>query len=431
MNKQETFDKLAKAAWLMWGLSAGFYFFEFMLQVSPSVMVPNLMRSFDVTARNLGLLASTYFFVYAPMQLPVGILLDRFGPRRLLLVAAMTCTLGAFLFSIATSFALAVISRGLIGFGSAFAIVGCMKVISNWFPANRFAMMLGLVVMIGMLGAVFGQAPLAILVTHFDWRHTMQILAIAGCLIVILMFFILHDHPESKIQPFEPSDTETQIAQLFKGLKLVIRNSQTWLASVYGCLMFAPTLAFAGLWGVPFLEQAYSLSPSVAAANVSLIFIGWAVGSPLAGWISDQVGRRKITMYSGTLGALVCISAVIYLPTMPIFLLQVSLFLFGVFSSGFLMAFPIVKEINPPDYNATAMGFVNTLNSFGGAILQPLVGMLLDMFWSGMTNRGAHVYSTYEYQLALSAIPMVILISLGLCFFIKETYCQPCYELSE
>ena len=411
-------------ALLMWSLGALFYFYEFLLNVSPGVMMHDMMRSFDGSAKMVSTMASIYLWVYGLMQIPVGVLLDRYGPRWLLTFAALTCAVGAFVFSLAEGMTGAYLGRAMLGFGAAFAIVGCMKIIANWFPPRRFAFLLGCVLFIGMFGAVFGEAPLAFLVHLYSWRTSLQILGVAGLVIAILIFAILRDSPDvhAKIKPrVNNLADEHPLDSIFH---VMFDNGQTWLASIYGALMFAPTLAFGGLWGVPFLQQAYGMNATSAGGYISWIFIGWAFGSPLVGWISDTVGRRKTTMYLGSFGALITMCVIIYVHPLPLMVLGVSMFLLGLFSSGFLMAFPLVKEINPNKYNATALGFINTLNTFGGALLQPIIGMVLDALWTGDMHNGVPLYSTHDYQTALMCLPVAIVLSILFLPFIRETYCR-------
>ncbi len=407
----------------MWFLGALFYFYEFLLNVSPGVMLHDMMRSFDGSAKMVSTMASIYLWIYGLMQIPVGVLLDRYGPRRLLAMAALACAIGAFVFSMSNGIAQAYVGRALLGFGGAFAIVGCMKIIANWFPPNRFAFLLGCILFIGMLGAVAGEAPLAYLVHHYTWRGSLQILGVCGLVMAVLLYSVLRDAPSNA--PVSNANAHLADEHPLTSIRHVMfDNGQTWLASIYGSLMFAPTLAFGGLWGVPFLQQSYGMTPTVAGGYLSWIFIGWAIGSPLAGWISDTVGRRKTTMYWGSFGSLITMCCIIYMPDLPLVMLGTAMFLLGLFSSGFLMAFPLVKEINPNKYNATALGFINTLNTFGGALLQPLIGVVLDHLWTGEVHNGVPFYSTVHYQCALSFLPLVIVVSILFLPFIRETYCR-------
>lgn len=421
-------------AWIVWGLSAAFYFYEFFLQVSPSVMVPELMHSFSVNAEDVGFLAGIYFVVYASLQIPVGMLIDRFGPRILLTFATATCGIASYLFSHTDSLTLAIAARALLGLGSAFSAVGCLKLAANWFPPQRFALLTGLMVTIGMLGAIVGGAPLAHLVTTAGWRQSMLYLSLIGICLSVLIALVVRDSPsKTQTQPHTTTlnQTDTKINKIFyflAGLKRVVRNKQNWYASLYGGLMFAPTSAFGALWGVPFLMQSYDLSRTDSAAMVSFVFIGWVFGSPISGWVSDHIGRRLPTMWIGAIGSLIAVSGIIYIPHLPELLLRILLFSFGFFSSGFLPAFSVVRELNSSSHNATALGFINTLNMVGGAILQPLIGYMLDLHWDGQYLHGVPVYSAGEFQTALSLLPLCFAASLLFLPFLKETYCKPVDE---
>lgn len=409
-------------AWIVWGLGAIFYFYEFLLQVSPGVMVPELMQAFNVNAASLGHLTAFYFYAYAGMQIPVGVLLDKYGPRRLLSFAALVCMAGCLLFGYADGMSQAALGRFLIGFGSAFAAVGCMKLASNWFPLERFALLTGLLVTLGMLGAVGGETPLALLINMIDWRSSNILLGGIGGGIALLIWLVVRDTP-SGVQVATPAKTKTG---LLSGLIHVIKSKQNWLAALYGGLMFAPTSAFGALWGVPFLMTKYGISRPAAAGMISMLFIGWAVGSPLTGWLSDYIHRRLPTMIAGTIGSLLIILGIIY-ATVPLVVMSALLFFFGFFSSGFLPAFSIIREINHNHITATALGFMNMLNMIGGAVLQPFIGFLLDHYWTGKLMAGTRVYSLENYHVALAVLPIIIFISSLFIPFIKETRCKPLY----
>lgn len=428
LSKTEDNDSLFAnpLAWVMWFLGALFYFYEFLLQVSPSVMVSELMRSFDVTAIHIGYFAAIYFWTYAPMQIIVGILLDKFGPHRLLTAATGACALGTLMFAITTHFYITLIGRALIGLGSAFAIVGCMKIISNWFPPKRFALMLGLVLTIGMMGAMAGQAPLKLMMEHFgDWRHCMYILAGSGIGLMLIMLLVLRDRPDQELTEDHPPHHHEP--GVLEALKIILSNKQSWLAAIYGGLMFAPTSVLASFAGVKFISSAYGISDVEASSITILMFVGWAIGSPAVGWFADSIHRRLPSMYIGTTIAFLLMCAILYLPLSK-FMLASALFGFGFFSSGFLSAFAIIKEINPEKYDATALGFMNMVNMLGGATLPPLIGYILDMHASGDKINGEPIYALGDYQTALTVLPLIILVSFFFIPFIRETFCRDCYE---
>jgi len=407
--------------WIMWSLGALFYFYEFLLQVSPSVMVNDLMRAFHVNATQVSNLSAAYLYAYAIMQIPIGMLLDKLGPRRLMTIACGLCAIGSLIFSVAHLYAIAMGGRFLIGLGSAFAVVSCMQLAATWLPPKRFALMTGFMLSIGTLGAVFGQAPLSFLMSFIGWRDTMSLLGIIGIFISLAIWLVVRDRPmrRSKV-----TNARYEGHNLISAVLHVIRNRQTWIVTIYAGLMYLPTPAFAGLWGVSFLMSEFHLARTSSALFVSLIFIGWAVGSPLFGWYSDLICRRLTPMYISSIGALICLSGVIYMPDLSLIFSAILLFLFGFFSGGFLAAFSVAREINPPEANATSLGVVNTFNAFGGALGQLLIGVFLDLHWQGGMLYGTRFYSVHDFHIALLTLPVCIFISLCTLPFIRETYCR-------
>ena len=427
-NTASTLKMPSWLPWLVWGLPALFYFYEYFLQVSPGVMVPELMKAFNVNAAELGNLAAYYFYSYALMQIPVGVLLDRYGPRILLTIATAICMVGCLLFGMATNLDMAKIGRLLIGLGSAFAAIGCLTLAARWFPIRRFALLTGLTVMIAMLGAIGGQTPLAIFVSTLGWRTSMMVLGVIGGVIAWLIWKIVRDDPPQAIESQATSVSHVEQKSLLDSLKIVIKSKQTWLVAIYGGLVFAPTSIFGSLWGVPFLMAHHGLSRPAAAGVISMLFVGWAIGSGLSGWFSDTIGKRKLPMLLGAIGAFITITALIYLPQLSIFWINALLFLFGVFSSGFLPAFSIIREINPINVSGTALGFMNAVNMVGGALGQPLVGWLLDSVWNGKLEAGVRIYSIANFHFALAVLPICIALSLITLFFIRETHCESKYQ---
>lgn len=406
----------------VWGLAAFFYLYELMLLVSPSVMVDDLAHAFKTSAEQLGSLAAFYYYAYALMQIPVGLLMDRFGPRILLTVASALCALGSVLFATATTLEGAQLGRFVMGTGGSFAVVGCLKLASLWFPVGRFALLTGLMVAIGMMGGVFGQAPVAKCVMMIGWRDTMLLGALIGLILSLVIWFIISDRPFKEAFPrYKAEDME----HFLSGLVQVMKLPQVWVASIYAGLMFVPTTGFGQLWGVPYFMERYHLEKDSAAFMVSMIFFGWALGGPLYGWISDKILRRKSPMAFAAISTTIVMVAILYLPVSA-FTMKILMFLLGACSSGFILAFSIVREINLPLLTGTAIGFINTLNNLSGALAQPVVGYLLDKFWDGQyTPAGTPAYSIAMYNEALLFLPVCIVVALILIPFIKETFCRP------
>lgn len=412
----------------VWGLAAFFYLYELMLLVSPSVMVDNLAESFKTSAEQLGSLAAFYYYAYALMQIPVGLLMDKYGPRILLTCASMLCTLGCIIFATAYTLEMAELGRFIMGVGGSFAVVGCLKLASLWFPVNRFALLTGLMVAVGMMGGVFGQAPVAKCVMLIGWRESMLVGALIGAILSIIIWFVITDRPFKG--SFASYRTEG-IRHFFAGLITVMKIPQVWMASIYAGLMFVPTTGFGQLWGVPYFMERYHIEKDAAGFMVSMIFFGWAVGGPFYGWISDKIHRRKAPMAFAAISTTVIMSAILFVPASP-FEMKILMFLLGAFSSGFILAFSIVREINIPLLTGTAIGFINTLNNASGALAQPIVGHLLDKLWAGQYSaNGDPFYTISMYNEALLFLPVCIIIAFLIVPFIRETYCRPIHTRLE
>jgi MFS family permease len=408
-------------AWVIWLLSALFMFYKYALEVSPSIMTATLMRSFDINGVQLGNLAAAYFYAYLIMQIPAGMLLDKFGPRKVTTIAILVAAFGNYIFSTADSLAVASIGRFLTGAGAAFAAVNCLKLIANWFPFRLFAFMAGLMMSVGMLGAVGGQAPLSAFIDALSWRPAMEIIGLGGVVLAALFWSIVRDRaPDHK---FERHIVSQKIS-LFKSLRLILKNPQSWWVSAYSGFAFAPVMVFGGLWGVSFIQEGFGTPHNMAAQTVSLIFIGFAVGAPVFGWFSDWLGRRNIVMFWGTLIALLSISAVVYAPDLSQAVLVFLLFLFGFSISSFLLCFTVIREINLPLLAATAIGFMNAFDALFGAFSDPFTGKLLDINWNGTMSEGARVYPLAAYKMAFLTLPVYLIISLLLLFGVKETHCK-------
>ncbi len=417
----KTFIQAAKRyyPWIIFLLSSSFFFYKYLLQVSPSVMTQELMHTFNLSGLQLGNLAAFYFYTYLLMQLPAGLLIDRFSPKRLMTLAITVCALGVLLFAEAKYLGMAEFGRLLIGLGGAAAVIGTTKFISLWFPAKQFALISGLMMTLGMLGAVCAQAPLSLLMNHFGWRGSALILAIIGFCIAVLFLFIARD----KTIADEPQQQPHETHRVLQGLWQIMKNRHSWSISIYSGLAFAPISAFGGLWGVPYLMEVYHLDKTVIASLTSLIFIGFAIGSPIAGWLSDYIQRRKVIMASGTILSLVAILLVLYVPLTTV-LLGIMLFAMGFFTGFFFVSFAHMREMNNPLLSATSIGFINMFNAMCGAFSEPLIGKLLDMGWTHLTRNGIRIFSLHDYHIALLTLPLCLIVSLVALLITKETHCQ-------
>jgi predicted MFS family arabinose efflux permease len=396
-----------------WAVASLFFLYGFIHRVSPSVMVEELMRDFAVGAAVLGNLSAFYFYAYAGLQIPVGLLMDRIGARRLTTAAAALCALGSGLFAISDTVALASVGRALIGAGAGFSFLGALTIATQLLPPQRFAQFGGLTQAAGMTGAVFAQAPLAAVVAEIGWRPTILALGGLGAALAAALWLLVPDRPRPATSP-----------RLMDGLRQVLVNPQSWLNAGFGLAMTGPMLAFAGLWGVPWLVTVYGMERPAAAAMLSLMFIGWGVGCPILGFVSDRVGRRKPFMAACAAAAAATLTVILYVPDLPLAALSALMIAHGAAGSAMILGFACVRENNSPDAAAAAYGFTNTAVVGSGALFQPLIGFLLDMSWDGTVAAGVRLYSTDAYQFACAVLPMGCAIGAVAALIGRETYAQ-------
>ena len=394
-----------------WFFCALFFFYAFILRVAPAVMVDDLMKEFSVGAAILGYLSATYLYIYAALQIPLGLVVDKYGLRGVVAGGCALCGIGSIIFSLADSVYLAYLGRGLVGAGAAFSFVGALNMAARWFP-SRFAVLGGWAQMMGSAGGFVGQAPLSLAVAIFGWRSCNLSLGIAGLFLAILLLFSVRDPKEDQ----KPRDNFS----IWVSLKNVCANTQTWLATVAAAGLTGALLAFGGLWGVPYLMKARAIDKPDAASFISIIFVGWAIGAPFFGWLSDRIGRRRILLLWGTFGAALTTGTTILVPTLSTTLVIVILLLQGFFSASMILGFALAKDNNPSESSGVALGLINTFVVGSGAILQPLVGVLLDYRWTGEMFVGIRVFNLMDFQVSMLILPFVCLISFASAFYIRE-----------
>ena len=415
-------------AWFICGLGALFYAYEYLLRISPSAMEFSLRYHFNLSATGFGLLSSVYYYAYVPMQLPVGILMDRFGPKRLLTIACLLCVIGTLMFANTNALFVAMIGRFLVGMGSAFAFVGVLKIATIWLPENKLAMVAGMTSALGTIGAMIGDNMLAYMVDASSWQKTVNLTGVFGIGLVFLLWFFIHDHKRDE----NIGGTISSFKRNFIDLFIILREKQIWLNGFFGCLVYLPTTVFAELWGIPYLAHAHGLSQTEAGFTNSLLFFGFMIGAPMMGFISDKIKRRKLPMRVGSIGAATLMISILYIPGLSHSVLNILIFSLGLFYSAQTIVFAVGRELSPKEAAGTAIAITNMIVMIGAMLLQPIIGHLLDwcvkLRHAYVALEGVHngpiqqIYTAGDYQLAMSIIPVGIIIAVILTFFIRETY---------
>ena len=414
-------------AWSVWGVAAVFYLTGFYQRVSPAVMTSELMRSFGIGAKDLGNLSAFYFYTYVAMQIPTGVLVDSWGARKLLIAGSISAAAGTFLFGATDSFALACAGRAIVGGATAVGWLVLLKLATHWFPTRRFAMLSGLGLFFGNIGALTAQVPLRLMIEHFGWRAVVLGSGAVVLAVCVLAWAVVRNDPsEKQFRSYAPAalHRKNSIAELGAGFRKVFEYRNTWLIFFAQGSMVGSILAFTGLWGTPFLKARFGLPPASAAAVCSVMIVCWAVASPICGAWSDRIGRRKPIYMSGCLAATVGWMVMFY-AALPLTAFIVVAALTSTACGAVVLGFAYGKESVPVQFLGTISGTINIGNMIGPMLLQPGIGRVLDQKWSGQLANGLRVYGVDAFQTAFLLMVAWLVLACVLISLTRETYCKP------
>ena len=353
------------------------YVLSFFHRTAPAAIAGELERAFDTSAAALGTLAATYFYVYTLLQVPVGVLADTAGPRRLLAGGSLVAGVGSLAFALAPSWSVAAVGRTLVGVGVSVAFIAILKLNAVWFEPRRFATLNGVTMFAGNLGAVAAGVPLALVVAHASWRSVFVALGVLSLALAAASWWRVRDRPEALGFAPVAAAPSTRI-DAWQALRGVLANRLTWAPFVVNVGVGGSFLAFAGLWAVPWLERAYGMTRVVAAVHASLLLLGVAIGAVLVGVLSDRLGNRRAVMRACTVAY-----ALAWLPWLahaawPLGATLAWCFAMGMVIPGFTLTWTVAKEVNRPEHSGIATAVANTGIFLGAGVLQPLVGWAID-----------------------------------------------------
>lgn len=413
--------------WMICLLGAFFYCYEYLLRIEPVAMTSELESYFDLSDTGFGFLTAFYYYAYTPMQLFVGAIIDYYGPRLILTIAVACCALGSFLFGSADVFTVAAIGRFLIGFGSAFAFVGVLKLAATWLPVRFFALFTGLTTGLGMVGAMAGNMAMVKMIDSMGWQETIHYGTLLGVFLVPIIWLVIRDHHSWTIGGESHRDFES-FTSVIHGVKSIMLNRQMWMSGTIGMVMFFSLSIFAEAWGPRFLSHLYpgAQANAITSANV-MVFAGWLIGAPFAGWFSDAIQSRRIPLILGSLLTFILSSVILFYSGLSLEIMRFLLFLFGFCSAVQINCFVLGRENSPDHMSATAVAFINMCVMLSGMVFQPLVGIVSDYSQKlrlGMTAVGSGLKELPDYQYALAIIPLGLLIAFILALCIEDTYGQ-------
>lgn len=414
-----------RLAWTVWGLGALLYLFAFYQRVAPAVMTDQLMAEFAIGGAALGNLSAFYFYAYVAMQIPTGVMADRFGPRRVLAAGAGIAALGSLLFALAPGFGWAGFGRLLVGASVAVAFVSTLKLASHWFPPQRYALASGMALFFGVTGGVMAGVPLRLLVESFGWRMVMSSAGVFAALLCAAIWLLVRDDPaERGYAGHHAHDGDKHgHVPIVAALVETLSYRNTWLLMLVPIGFSGAVLTFGGLWGVPWLRQVHGLDPKTAAAVTSTLLAAWALGGPLLGSWSQRLGRRKPLYLASGAVATAGWAAVIFLP-LPLWLMIPLLVVIGFASGNIIIGFAWAKESLPLRLMGTTSGVVNMGPLMGGMLLQPGVGWLLDRRWGGALENGVRLYDPAAWQSGFTLMFAAVACALAILPFARETHCR-------
>ena len=411
--------RLSKISWLMWLVAVTFFAFQFVLRLFPGLIMTEIMTKFHIDATSFGVLSAAYYLGYAGMQVPIGILLDRFTARSIISLCAFTCTLGSLSFVYSDSWTLTLIGRFLIGAGSAAGLLGTVKTIRYAFPEKYFSGMMGLTFTLGLSGALYGGKPVSLLIQQMGWVSVSKFLALLSLVISIGLFLFFPREAKIENESNHPTQPTTS---LISDLKLILCNRQIiWLA-IAGALMVGPFESFADVWGVSYLVNVYGFSKPDASLVTSGIYMGMLVGGPVLPYIAERLNAHYwVNALSGLLMALV-FGLVIFSETTfsKSSLLGLMIFV-GILCSYQAVVFAVACKLAPSRLAGLVTSVTNCINMCAGCLFHFAIGCMMDLNWSGLTENGIKIYEPSSYVTAISLIPFTLILGfLGFLWLSKQ-----------
>ena len=412
--------------WIVFFTASMLYFVGYFHRVSITVIVEDLMREFSASATSLGILSSFYFYPYALMQIPAGLLIDKLGSKKTLTMFCLVTSVGTLFFSISPSLSYATFSRLLIGLGVSVAFLGTAKLVASWFNARSFASLIGILVAMGNVGAFLASAPFALIIIKLGWRLSFLSIAFATFALTALIWFIVKDSPieyqnDSNVLDSSSPKEDRKDNNGFSGVLQSIKTKNFWLIAFPPLFFFGSFISLQGLWGVPFVMQMYTLNKIEASIVVMMMSIGFSFGALFWGIVSDRlaISRKKIYLLGLILyvSAWLCLTLFRYVSLNS--WLHVLFFVLGFFFGVIPISVAMIKSLFPLKIMGSATGAANALPFVGGALYQLLIGYILDIFGLERIEDGVRIYSSASYELGFMVCLFSLIFATSVAFFIK------------
>lgn len=414
-----------KRRWLAWGALATVFLLVNLHRLSTAVLSERLTVAFGTTAAQLGTLHAAFFYIYAAIQIPTGVLTDRFGPRYVGSIGAVVISIGAIGFALSDSYLAALLSRALVGTGSGVIFVSILRFCANWYRADEFATMTGLTIAVAGLGAILATTPLALAVESFGWRSTVFGLSVVGFGAAVAVYVFARSSPaDAGLEPIEgvPEQPSVTLAETVDYLRLLARDIDQWLLSIISFAALGTLLTLLGLWGIPYLVVVYGLDVTTASYFTLLGSVGMLTGPPIIGWVADRLNRQFPLMVVGVGLFAVAIGVVPVFGRPPLVAVAGSYFFSGFFFGAAMLGYAIVKNRYPAEASGIATATINTAGFVGGASLPTLMGLALDAYRTDEVVGGTVAYTQFGYRVAfaLAAGTIALAFCCSLVLFVRH-----------
>lgn len=424
IHRQEK-TRYTKLAWIVTLTASLFFFYEFIQMNMFNAINTQLRETFKLDAVSLGQLFSMYFYANFLCLFPAGNLLDRYSTRKLLLLAISICTIGTFLFALATEYWVAALGRFMVGAGASFCFLSCIRIASRWFSPHHMAFVTGVVVTMAMLGGLVAQTPFKLLVDFLgNYHYALYMNAALGVVILIATFFIVQDRPPDALGAAREDERHLNELGLWRCIKLAMLNPQNWLGGIYTALMNLPVFVLGGLWGILYLSSAHHISQAQASYATTLFFVGVIFGSLIFGWFSDHIERRVLPMIVGAILSLIVMAVLMYMPGLSLWSIILLFFLIGLVTSSQVLTYPTIAELNPIYLTSTAVSIDSLCIMASGFIIPPFFGWLMEHSGPHNLVNGVTYYTPENFSHAMLIMPIAFVIALIMTAFMRETYCQ-------
>lgn len=431
-------NRVKQLAWIMWSVAMLAQIFNMFHRIAVPAAIDRIMADMKITGSMAGNIMAMYFYIYALMQFPSGVLADFLGARKTISFGCLVAGLGSLLFGMAPSVSLIYTGRFLVALGVSVIFVNVFKIGIEWFEDKKFALIASLQTMISTAGALVATTPLAFLVNLTGWRMSFEIVGIVSLVIGLTCWFVIRNNPADKGLPRPQDWTKISSSQsaprpakdaglnFRKRVRILFDNKHIWPPFLLAMGFYGTLLVFQGAWGIPYLMQVYSLSRPAAANFIFIILLSQIPGLALFPYISGKIRRRKPLAIIGAIGYTIPWLLLIFWnggkpPAAALYPICVAM---GFFNGFMSVLYTCTREVVSRNVSGMALGVVNMSSFLSAAVFQILMGIILDLKWEGALVKGARVFSQSAFQLGFMLVGACVLTSLLGAFLLKETHCR-------